>query len=135
MLAILCIAKSTSAFDYIWRKFGGTKARHGTSFSSPVSIHQGGGTLHVHKARPLIDSVSLQEIDTLATLNSKQEEIQNAAIFVKGNIIEWVGETKDLPEKYQQADEIVTLKDRVVIPGMVRILSEFTIQAFMPFVC
>ena len=68
-----------------------------------------------------LSSKHLQDIDTLATLNSKQEEIEDAAIFVKGNIIEWVGKTKDLPEKYQQADEIITLKDRVVIPGMVSI--------------
>ena len=73
-----------------------------------------------------LNSPSSQDIDTLATLNSKQEEIQNAAIFVRGNTIEWVGQTQDLPEKYQQADEIVTLKDRVVIPGMVRIeMSSF----------
>lgn len=65
----------------------------------------------------------MQEIDTLATFNDKGGEIQNAAIFVKGNRIEWVGQTKDIPEKYQTADQVVSLKDRVVIPGLVRLAN------------
>ena len=62
----------------------------------------------------------LQDIDLLATYNKKREEVEDAAIYVKGNVIEWVGKTSDLPEKYKSASEVISLKDRVVIPGMVR---------------
>lgn len=55
----------------------------------------------------------------VATLNDKQDEIPDGAIFVKANVIEWVGKTRDLPAEYQQADQVISLRDRVVIPGMV----------------
>lgn len=55
----------------------------------------------------------------LATFNEKEEEIPNGAIFVKGNIIEWVGSTADLPEKYSTADEVMSMKNQLIMPGMV----------------
>ena len=64
-----------------------------------------------------------QDIDTLATFNKNLEEIQDAAIFVKGNVIEWVGKTADLPKQYSSADKTLSMKNRVVIPGMVDTVS------------
>ena len=55
----------------------------------------------------------------LATFNEKDEEIPNGAIFVKGNVIEWVGSTADLPEKYSTADEVMSMKNHLILPGMV----------------
>lgn len=65
----------------------------------------------------------MQDIDVLATFDSDSNEIVDAAIYVKDNVIEWVGKTKDIPEKFQHADESLSLKDRVVIPGMVSVVA------------
>ena len=68
-------------------------------------------------------SLCSQDIDTLATFNKNLEEIKDAAIFVKGNVIEWVGKTADLPKQYSSADKTLSMKNRVVIPGMVHTCS------------
>ena len=60
-----------------------------------------------------------RDISYLATFSSELGDIKNAAIYVKGNVIEWVGEAAALPAEYADADEVVSCKDRVVIPGLV----------------
>jgi len=60
----------------------------------------------------------MQDIGMLATFNDKDEEIPNGAIFVKGNVIEWVGKTEDLPEQYSTATEVMSMKDHLILPGM-----------------
>ena len=60
-----------------------------------------------------------KNIQRLLTLNSKLGEIDDAAIYVKANIVQWVGTTADLPEEYKSADVVLDLSSRVVIPGMV----------------
>ena len=56
----------------------------------------------------------MQNIGTLATYNASKDEIDDAAIYVKGNVIAWVGKTADLPQEYSTADEVISMKDRVV---------------------
>lgn len=60
-----------------------------------------------------------QDIGRLATFSEFYGEIDDAAIYVQGNVIQWVGQTSLLPEQYQNADEVISLPDRVVIPGLV----------------
>lgn len=60
-----------------------------------------------------------QDIETLATFNEKLGEIKNGAIYVKGNVVEWVGQSDSLPAQYSSADTIMSLPDRVLIPGLV----------------
>ena len=60
-----------------------------------------------------------QEIETLATFTDNHQEIKNGAIFVRDNVIQWAGKTEDLPQEFSTADEVLSLKDHVVIPGMV----------------
>lgn len=43
----------------------------------------------------------------------------DAAIYVKANVIHWVGKTAELPVHLRHADTVVDLSDRVVIPGLV----------------
>ncbi len=61
----------------------------------------------------------MQDIGTLATFNRELGELQDAAVYVSGNVIQWVGATKDLPKKYQKADTVISLPDGVMIPGLV----------------
>jgi cytosine/adenosine deaminase-related metal-dependent hydrolase len=65
------------------------------------------------------DRLGLQDIGTLATFNKELGELQDAAVYVSGNIIKWVGATKDLPPQYSTADSVISLPDRVMIPGLV----------------
>ena len=61
----------------------------------------------------------MQDISTLATFNKDLGEIADAAIFVAGNVIQWVGPTDSIPQKYCDADTVISLSERVVIPGLV----------------
>ena len=54
----------------------------------------------------------------IATLNADLGDVANGAMFVRGNVIEWVGSSDSIPEAYQQADEVLPLPGRVVMPGM-----------------
>ena len=53
---------------------------------------------------------------TIATLNDAGDELQNASIWVKDNLIEAIGPAADLP---QTADRVIDARHHVVIPGMV----------------
>ena len=55
----------------------------------------------------------------VATLNEQLGEIRNGAVFVRGNVIEWVGSSDAIPQQYHQADEVLSLPGRVIMPGMV----------------
>jgi imidazolonepropionase-like amidohydrolase len=59
-----------------------------------------------------------RDIRLLVTMNKQGEEICDAAIFVNSNEITWVGATADIPVEYSKADTIVSLPDRVVMPGI-----------------
>lgn len=52
----------------------------------------------------------------LVTMNEGREEIANGALYIRGQVIEQVGKTEDLP---QEADEIIDASHHVVIPGLV----------------
>lgn len=60
-----------------------------------------------------------QDIRHLLTLDQRKRELRDAAIFVKGPEVIWVGETKDLPTELGEADEVLSLAEHVVIPGLV----------------
>ena len=52
----------------------------------------------------------------IVTMDEQRREIDNGAIFVRGNVIEQVGPTSELP---QSADEVIDAAGHVVIPGLV----------------
>lgn len=64
-------------------------------------------------------SILLTHIKQLATHNTELGEICDAAVFIRGNLIEWVGLTTDLPKQLQQADVVHDLSDHVALPGLV----------------
>ena len=65
---------------------------------------------------PASDSILLNHIGHLATMNDKLGEIEDAAVFVKSGVVKWVGKAKDLPSSVK-ADTAIDMQDRVVIPG------------------
>jgi 8-oxoguanine deaminase len=52
----------------------------------------------------------------LVTMDAQRREIQGGAVFVRGNVIEQVGATADLP---QTADEVIDAQNQIVIPGLI----------------
>lgn len=52
----------------------------------------------------------------VVTMDEQRREIDNGAIFVRGNVIEQVGPTSELP---QVADEVIDAAGHVVMPGLV----------------
>jgi cytosine/adenosine deaminase-related metal-dependent hydrolase len=52
----------------------------------------------------------------IVTMDEKRREIDNGAVFVRGNVIEQVGQTSELP---QVADEVIDAAGHVAIPGLV----------------
>jgi 8-oxoguanine deaminase len=65
----------------------------------------------------------VKNIHTLVTMNPAREELRDAAIFVRGHVIEQVGATATLPAT---ADEVLDLRGRhVVLPGLVNTHHHF----------
>jgi cytosine/adenosine deaminase-related metal-dependent hydrolase len=52
----------------------------------------------------------------LVTMDEQRREIDNGAVFVRGNVIEQVGSTAELP---QAADEVIDAAGHVMLPGLV----------------
>jgi len=61
----------------------------------------------------------VKDIHTLVTMDAERREIHDAAIFSRDGVVEFVGETSAIPETYLQADELITLKNHIVMPGLV----------------
>ena len=52
----------------------------------------------------------------LVTMDVQRREIEDGAVFIRGNAIEAVGRTADLPPS---ADEVINAHDQLVMPGLV----------------
>ena len=52
----------------------------------------------------------------LVTMDAQRREIKGGAVFVRGNVIEAVGPTAELPAT---ADEVIDAHDQIVFPGLV----------------
>lgn len=63
-------------------------------------------------------SLLVRDIQILATLDTELGDIRDAAVYVEGNTIKWVGASVDIPKEID-ADKTVSLPNRVLIPGLV----------------
>jgi 8-oxoguanine deaminase len=52
----------------------------------------------------------------LVTMDATRREINDGALFIRGNVIEQVGSSADLP---QSADEVIDATNHVVLPGLI----------------
>ncbi len=65
----------------------------------------------------------VKNIHTLVTMDPARRELRNAALFVRGAVVERVGTTAELPDA---ADEVLDLKGRyLVLPGLVNTHHHF----------
>jgi 8-oxoguanine deaminase len=64
----------------------------------------------------------VKNANVLATMDTSRREIENGGMYVENGFIQKVGKTDDLPEI---ADEVLDLKDHVVLPGLVNTHHHF----------
>lgn len=70
-----------------------------------------------------MQTLLVKNIHTLVTMDSARRELRDAAIFVRGAVIEQIGATAALPAT---ADEVLDLKGRhVVLPGLINTHHHF----------
>ncbi len=58
----------------------------------------------------------LKNATVVATMDDERREIPNGAVYIRGNRIEAVGPTADLPDT---ADEVIDLSGHAVLPGLI----------------
>jgi 8-oxoguanine deaminase len=64
----------------------------------------------------------LKHIHTLITMDEARRELRDAAVFIRGGVIEAVGGLADMPRDLQgdlHADEVIDLSRHVVLPGLI----------------
>ena len=55
----------------------------------------------------------------LITMDDAGQTIPDGALFVRDNVIEWVGSTRDLSPTHLSADRTIDAADMVVLPGLI----------------
>ena len=63
-----------------------------------------------------MSTLLIRNAHLLVTMDAQRREIPDGAVFVRGNVIEAVGSTIELPAT---ADEVIDARDQIVIPGLV----------------
>jgi cytosine/adenosine deaminase-related metal-dependent hydrolase len=66
-----------------------------------------------------VTTLLIHNAQLLITMDDSGQTIPDGALFVRDNVIEWVGPTRDLGTAHQTADRIVDATDMVVLPGLV----------------
>jgi 8-oxoguanine deaminase len=67
-----------------------------------------------------MSTLLIHNIRHLITLNADRQQIADGAIFVRNNLIDFVGSTVDLPpERATQADRVIDARDMIIMPGLV----------------
>jgi 8-oxoguanine deaminase len=67
-----------------------------------------------------MSTLLVRNIQNLITLNTDRQQIADGAIFVRDNLIEFVGPTADLqPDRAAEADRVLDARDMIIMPGMV----------------
>ena len=56
---------------------------------------------------------------TIATQDETRSELRNASIFIRGNLIEFIGAAANLPGHAVQADTVIDASHHLVTPGLV----------------
>ena len=72
-----------------------------------------------------MSTLLLKNARQLLTMNDARDIYDGGALFVRDNVIEWVGDSAEIPAEYQSADRIIDASDKVVLPGLVNTHHHF----------
>lgn len=68
----------------------------------------------------------IKNAHTLVTMDTNRREITDGSIFVRANVIEWVGPTRDLPPSFADgADRTIHAQGKILLPGLVNTHHHF----------
>jgi 8-oxoguanine deaminase len=74
----------------------------------------------------IVKTLLVKHVHTLVTMDAQRRELRDAAMFVRGPIIERIASSADLEHLAAEADEVLDLKGRcIVLPGMVNTHHHF----------
>lgn len=67
-----------------------------------------------------MSTLLVRNIQNLITLNADRQPIADGAIFVRDNVIDFVGPTDQLPpDRAAAADRVIDARDMIILPGLV----------------
>lgn len=61
----------------------------------------------------------------LITMNNARDVYDDGAVYIRDNVVEWVGASSDLPAERQDAAEVIDATNKVVLPGLVNTHHHF----------
>src|SRR5688500_13791575 len=67
----------------------------------------------------------IHHADCIVTMDPTRREIMDGAIFIRDNVIEWVGSADQLPLEALSADQGINARGRIVLPGFVNTHHHF----------
>ncbi|MCO5185996.1 MAG: 8-oxoguanine deaminase [Anaerolineae bacterium] len=72
-----------------------------------------------------MSTILLQNARQLLTMNDARDIYDGGALFVRDNVIEWVGNSAEIPPQYHSAERIIDASDKVILPGLVNTHHHF----------
>lgn len=67
----------------------------------------------------------IHHADCIVTMDASRREISDGAIFIRDNVIEWVGSADQLPIEALSADQGINARGKIVLPGFVNTHHHF----------
>lgn len=64
-------------------------------------------------------SLLIKNARLIITMDDNGRQLENGAIFVQDQAIQWLGSSDKIPDGYQQADQIIDATDKVILPGLI----------------
>ncbi len=70
-------------------------------------------------------STLIHHADYIVTMDATRREIQDGAILIRDNVIEWVGSAEELPLPALSADHGINARGKILLPGFVNTHHHF----------
>lgn len=67
----------------------------------------------------------IHHADYIVTMDGQRRELTDGAIFIRDNVIEWIGSAEQLPLEALSADQGINARGKIVLPGFVNTHHHF----------
>jgi cytosine/adenosine deaminase-related metal-dependent hydrolase len=72
-----------------------------------------------------MSTILIKNAALLITMNDERQTTTDGALFIRDEVIEWLGATSDLPPQRRQADRLIDAGGMVVLPGLINTHHHF----------